>query len=668
MRRWVPLVCCVAFGFACASRPAQPKVPTTEAAKRNADRDAVLLRSGTLVEGKIVERTEAGVAVETEKGVRLFPARDVAEISLARPAPAVPVASTPSPSPDRSLPPQGWLPRTDPSEPLQHVEITFFADHPWSDCLGSLTRAVEQVPELDLFIEPGSRLVLHDPKQWGYHAHLFPGDLLHRPHGKPGLDLPLPASVSELPSAVAFVSPAQEIRPVDSASPRRSYTPPDALYARLRPLGEADVHLQAQPFSGGTPVKTPLGSLWVFSLPRNDRQFVLYLLDPEKHHSEVLREAFAAYGDSILSPDLMIDLVASDGRQVGRILVLPLPPSLSADGPAPLPVSVLAGENAAFVASTSVPPRQALLLPSRSASTRADVQLSFYGVSQDVRERIVVAHGTGRPSDDDVVARVRDLVPSAPDERVAIDVSGLPAERFPVVAWLTHRRSYVWSDGGLLPPPVSRAAANFLGEKPTKAISNVSLPHVLPLFFRGPEPSLPSDSNDLAEAAVAGGMQSAFLRDVLGRGLGEGVSTSISNLMPRAAPDSSSGSPNVTNIYITIPPHAPAGTGSLTGPAFSVFGGGSGGGSRPTGPYLRNTTGEPILADPSSSLIGPWNTLDPSTGKFSGPGGTAPYGTGTYNAKNGSLGKGGMSSSYETTGYSMNASGVPSIHFRRRDR
>ena len=78
---------------------------------------------------------------------------------------------------------------------------------------------------------------------------------------------------------------------------------------------------------------TANGSLWAFTLPRNSRQFFVYLLDRNRRHGEILKAAYVGYGETILAADLIVDIVGADGIALGRVLALPYPDHLSADGP-----------------------------------------------------------------------------------------------------------------------------------------------------------------------------------------------------------------------------------------------------------------------------------------------------------------------------------------------
>src|SRR6185503_14554830 len=126
-----------------------------------------------------------------------------------------------------------WLPRTDPREPVQQTEVLFHDAHGLADCVGpTLAQAHQELPDFRLFVEPGGKILLQDPKQWGYHAHL-PGGALRIPAGKPGLSIDLSKDEASIPESVAFVSPAQEIKAGDGEA-RSSYALPDAVTAGIR--------------------------------------------------------------------------------------------------------------------------------------------------------------------------------------------------------------------------------------------------------------------------------------------------------------------------------------------------------------------------------------------------------------------------------------------------
>jgi len=264
--------------LAACSAPARTAAPTS-AMDGDGREDALRLTNGEVVRGRIVEETPRQVVIERESTVSTFPRAAIFSIDYSKERwqerrqtlrPAEPPAAAP--------PSSTWLPRSDPSEPLQQTEVLFYDTHALAECVGpALAQAHQELPDLRLFAEPGGKIVLHDPKQWGYHAHL-PGGALRIPAGKPGLTIDLPRDEAALPESIAFVSPAQEIRAGEGET-RTSYALPDAVYAAIKPMSVAPTMLAIQPFAGGKPIATPNGSMWAFTLPRNSRQFFVYLLD-----------------------------------------------------------------------------------------------------------------------------------------------------------------------------------------------------------------------------------------------------------------------------------------------------------------------------------------------------------------------------------------------------
>jgi|GEM_PF-2480166 len=518
----------------------------------------VRLTNGQAVRGKIISVDDKWYTLEDESGLQQISAKHVVGYGYDKDTSGLTVSTNNDDASRKPLPPSSWYPRLSGRDRMDQIEVTFFDPHPWAgdgSCVGQLGKVFEESPELVLFGEPGGRLVLHDPKLWGYHSHLFPGDTLQRPVEKPGLTIDIPKS--GLPQSVAFVSPAQENQNPDNPK-RTSYAIPDAVYAKILDLSAADATLASQYFSGGKPKETTSGSVFAFSLPRNDRQCWVYLFDGAKKHGKILAEAYAAYGDAVLAPDIMIDMVAGDGTVVGRVMLLPIPDFLSADGPAPLPISILVGKDAAVVTTVPVPPRQSVVLPPKAPSTRADVNIYFYEVSKTITEKIITAYGTGRPNKD-VTVKTRALTQRESDEHIRIDVSSLPADRYPAVAWLFLRRSYVWRDGGFLPNIQPMPAPPLREKKPAHVISNKGrIPHVLPILFVGPDPGK-GDDRSLLDSPVVGGMSNALLGDALQREAGLALQTlnTLGNIGDKASDRGDKGDSvtSVTNVYITIPPH-----------------------------------------------------------------------------------------------------------------
>jgi len=605
-------------------------------------RDTVRLTNGDVVQGRILEDNGRQVVIERESVVSTYPRAAIFSIDYAkarwqeRSAPL----QRPETPPDAARPATTWIPRTDPRDPIQQTEVLFHDTHAIADCLGSgLAKTHQDLPDLILFAEAGGRILLHDPKRWGYHAHL-PGGRLRVPTGTPGLAIELARDEADLPDRVAFVSPAQEIKAGDGDG-RSSYALPDAVCAALKPVSVADTLLPLQPFAGGKAAPTPNGSLWAFTLPRNARQFYVYLCDPTRRHGEILKAAYVAFGETLLAADLMIDVLGADGLALGRVLLLPFPENLSADGPALEPLTVFAGpvKDPTPVTTLALPPREAIQLPPKAAATKADVLVSHFEVSASVPQAVVVAHGLGRPTRD-VTIVARDLTPEDPDLIAKIDVSSLPEERFPAVAWLYQRRAYRWkTTGGYRPPVPAAAVPPRRPARLAKVRKSEAIPHVIPLLFVGPRPRPASERAADPSAQIAGGMASGLLRDALGRGSGGNLTQTIA---PAAAPAGDSGSvSNVTYVYITSPPHTPgsdAGSmapkswsngsdGTLYGLHYNSYGTGgamfAAPGSPGTGPggFVMQPVGSQDMRTGATYGSGGGLLYDPQTGATSSAGG-----------------------------------------------
>jgi hypothetical protein len=591
--------------------------------------DAVRLTNGDVIHGRIVEENGRQVVVERETVVSTYPRSAIFGIDYSKERwqeRRQPLQSTDNPA-SAARPSTTWLPRTDPREPLQQTEVLFYDTHALVDCIGApLAKAHHDFPDLRLFVEPGGKILLHDPKQWGYHAHL-PGGALRIPAGKPGLSIDLPKDDAALPETVAFVSPAQEIKAGEGET-RSSYALPDAITAAVKSMSTAEAMLASQPFAGGRPTATPNGTMWAFTLPRNSRQFFVYLLDQNRKHGEILKASYVGFGETILAADLMVDIVGVDGVTVGRVLVVPFPDNVSADGPAREPLTVYAGpvKDPTTIVTLSLPPREAIQLPSKAASMKADVLVSHYEVSASVPQAVVLAHGVGRPTKD-VTIVARELTPKDPDEIVKIDVSSLPEERFPAVVWLYQRRTFVWkTTGGHLPRVAAASVPPRLEAKLAKVKRSEAIPHVIPLLFLGPKPSAVSGRGADPAAGIAGGMANGLLRDALLRDAG-GLGSLTQNLAPGAGgvPGDGSGAvSNVTNVYITSPQHTPA----------SDLGGmlGGAGGGNPYGMHYQTQGGPPAMFAPGSSAnallnapMRPAGTLDAASGIFYDRNGAVTY-------------------------------------------
>lgn len=533
--------------------------------------DVVRLTNGEVVKGRILEENARTVVVERDDRVLTLPRAAVYSIDYSRDSwkeRNAPLRESEA-APSSPRPASSWYARRHPSEQVEQTEVLWFDGHPFEDCVGeSLGKAHAELPDFKLFVEPGGRVLLQDPRRWGYHAHGFPGGF-YKPGTQPGLSIELSRNEAELPSALAFVSPSQEMKSQDGG--RGSYTPPDAVYAELRALSTAEGMLAVQPFAGGRAAETRLGSLWAFTLPRNSKQFYLYLLDPAKKHGETLKAAYAGYGDTILAPDLMIDSVAADGTAVGRVMVLPYPDGIPADGPAPEALTVYSGptHDPSRVAAAAIAPRLSLQLPTSGSATKATLLLCHFDVLPNVPQSMLTAWGTGRPAAGEANLAMKDLKPKEPDHLVRIDLSGWSEDRFPAVAWFQHRRTYAWkSTGGMLgtsqPPPPFPDPSRL-----TKVKRSEAIPHVLPLLFTGPKGAGPA-STGAPQPAVSGGMSTSLIGDAFAREAGGALTSSLAP-NPGATSGAGQGMSSVTNVYISSPTHSPlggegSGLSSRTGP------------------------------------------------------------------------------------------------------
>ena len=586
--------------------------PSRASTPMSGDDDAIRLTSGDVVRGRILEENNRQVVIERENVVSTYPRGSIYGIDYSKDRwneRKQPIAAS-DPAPSSARPATTWLPRTDPRDPVRHTEVLFHDAHGLADCVGpALARAHQELPDLRLFVEPGGRLELRDPRQWGYHAHL-PGGALRIPAGKPGLSIDLPRNEGALPETVAFVSPAQEIR-AGAGETRTSYALPDAVFAALQPVASADAALAAQPFAGGRAASTPNGTMWAFTLPRNSRQFFVYLLDPQRRHGEILKAAYVGFGDTILAADLMIDILGADGVALGRVLAVPFPDQVSADGPAREPLVVYAGpiKDPTAVVTLALPPREAIQLPPKPSSTKADVLVSHYEVSPAVPQHAVLAYGMGRPTKD-VSLVSRALTLAEPDHIVKIDVSSLPEDRFPAVVWLYQRRTFAWkTTGGYLAPASATPVPPRLEARLAKVKQSDAIPHVIPLLFSGPRPPAAGAARGWEPAAgVAGGMANALMRDALARESG-GLGSLTQNIAPAGTPVATDGTgsfSNVTYVYITSPPHTPGTDAGVAGYGMYY----PAGGGAPYGVNYQGT-GSTVVRPGYAPMI---TTYDPTTG------------------------------------------------------
>ena len=593
--------------------------------------DVIHLTNGEEIRGKIIDESPSNVTVQRDGRVSVISRGAVYNIDYSRETYAARTAPPLKPAPTSArVPTSSWYPRSNENERVDQTEVLWFETHPFESCVGpQFADTYRRLPEMTLFAVPGGKIVFHDVRLWGYHAHLFEPAGYHKPVDKPGLRIPVPEEESELARSIAFVSPAQEMKSVESPE-RTSYAIPDAIYARLNPFSQAEGMLAAQPFAGGKPMKTAYGTLWAFSLPRSN-QFYLYLLDPEKTHAAVLKNAFVAYSDTILAADAVIDMEDPDGAIVGRVLVVPFPDQVSADGPAPEPVIVYTGptQDPTEIARVTLPPRHSLQLPPRPPSTKADVYLNYYEVSQDVPQSVVVAYGADRPTGK-VTMTARELTPQTSTQHLRLDLSSLPAERFPAVVWLSQRRTFAWREtGGYLPPvPALSVPPRAEPKKLTRIKRSDPIPHVLPILFYGPKGAAGGSSGAVRgsdpAAGLAGGMSSALMADALNRESG-GIrfSPTVSSTGgPGTVPGVlGSGLSNTTNVTVVVPPHEPTGAG-ISGGTFTN----GGGGLPPAGRYL-STYGQPgrVTQLNRNAPMGAHGHIDHTSGIWRDPSGRVVY-------------------------------------------
>lgn len=514
-----------------------------------------------------------------------------------------------------------WFARRSASEGVEVREITWQERSDFKDVIGEKwAEACRRTPELHLFLPPGGSIAFGDPKGWGYHARTWPDGALHLPEGKAGVKVPLRAEEGRLPEAVAFVSPSMEMKTREEAA-RMSYAPSDVIYAAAHPASHLEGMLAAQPFSGGAPRKTPLGELWAFGLPRNAESWWLYAADGGgRSHRKVLDTLGVAFGDTVLVPDAAIDVKAPDGTVAARVLLLPYPDEVGLDAAASVALFVGTPKDPSPLASVPLPPRQAVIAPLRPPATRADVWVQHYDVSPRVPQRLLIAYGTGRPTAGATVVE-REIAPETADERVALDLSGREEHEFPAVVWFSARRTFVWrAPGGRLPrtPEAPQEAVEAL--RLTRVKKSGPLPHVLPVYFRGPAPVGAGVSRaggaDPAAAAV-GGMSSALLQDALRREPGGPAVFPAQPISgPPAAPagGTPNGLSNTTYVQVVVPPHA-FGGGGLGGMAGGWGGGGGGVVPPPAGMYL---TGPGAAG--AASLTGLTSSAMPVAGYMDGSG------------------------------------------------
>jgi len=540
--------------------------------------DMIFLTNREVVKGRILSETSTDVTVEKENTVAVINRGAIYNIEYSKDSYAR--KSAPPLQPSESLgqrrPASTWFPRAAANQAITQTEITWSNDHEIKSCIGpALADAFQRFPEIRLFVPPGGKVTFHDNRKWGYHAHVAAKGML-KPEARPGLTIPVPQHDGEIPDSVTFVSPSQEMKTADGAE-RTSYAIPDAIHAILKPISQAQATLAVQPFGGGRPSKTRNGELWAFGLPRNASTWYLYLQDDAAgSHAKLIGSTFAAFGDTVLAPDNVIDVQAADGAVAGRVLILPYPEEASADGAAAVTVCTGPREDPSVLVTLPLPPRQVVVSPHNPPALKADVWVQHYDISSTVPQNLVVVHGIGRPTAD-VTLQARELTPDSPDERIKLDFTSKKEESFPLVAWIYARRTYAWKTSGGYLPAVAPLAVPAGPELQKLVRVKVSLPlsHVLPLYFQGPKPFAAESAQrgvDPSTGMVVG-MSSALVHDVIGR-QGGNLTQTIAPSAVSQAPGQGNGFNNTTNVTVVIPPQ----TGGIGGvPGFGALGGGAGG-------------------------------------------------------------------------------------------
>ncbi|MBI3854799.1 MAG: hypothetical protein HY293_03815 [Planctomycetes bacterium] len=643
----VLLYAAVAAAFplaACSAGPRSTSPSGSSSMEGDAAADTIYLTNREVVKGKILSETSTDVTVEKENTVAVINRGAIYNIEYSKES--YTRKSAPPLQPSEPLgqrrPASTWFPRSSASQPVNQTEITWSNDHEIKSCIGpALSDAFQRFPEIRLFVTPGGKVTFHDSRKWGYHAHVASKGML-KPEGRPGLTIPLPQAEGEIPDSVTFVSPSQEIKTADGTE-RSSYAIPDAIHAVLKPVSQAQATLSVQPFAGGKPVKTKNGELWAFGLPRNSSTWYLYLHDDAGgSHSKLIGGSFAAFGDTVLAPDNVIDVQSADGAVSGRVMVLPFPEDASADGAAAVTVCTGPREDPSVLVTLPLPPRQVVVSPHNPPALKADVWVQHYDVSNSVPQSLVVAHGTGRPTAD-VSISARELTPDSPDERIKLDFTSRKEEQFPLVVWIYARRTYAWKTaGGYLPPvaPLTVPSAPEL-QKLVRVKYSLPLSHVLPLYFQGPKPASTESGHRGMDPAVGmiAGMSTALVQDAFAR-QGGGMTQNISPSATGGSSSPGSGAfNNTTNVTVVVPPQ----TGGIGGvPGFGSLGSGGLGGMSPVHPYapsvppagtyLSSYPGFPGGVSPASALIrnagAPMQVsgyTDPNTGRYYNTSGQAVY-------------------------------------------
>src|SRR6185503_10456216 len=240
----VLLVLIASGAAACSSGPRSTSPSGSTSMEGDTTPDTIFLTNREVVKGKILSETSTDVTVEKENTVAVINRGAIYNIEYSKDsyarksAPPLQAAE----SAGQRRPASTWFPRATAGQAISQTEITWSDDHEIKSCVGpTLADAFQRFPEIRLFVPLGGKVTFHDSRKWGYHAHVAGKGLL-KPEGRPGLTIPVPQHEGEIPEAVTFVSPSQEMKTADGAE-RTSYAIPDAIHAILKPISQAQATL-----------------------------------------------------------------------------------------------------------------------------------------------------------------------------------------------------------------------------------------------------------------------------------------------------------------------------------------------------------------------------------------------------------------------------------------
>lgn len=601
----------VLFLASVASCTSSPKAgPSGESAMEGKESvDTLHLTTKEVRRGQIVGITESYVLLRTEDGTSQISRGAIYEIKYSDET--LKRLNTPPPQPvetPKKVAVSTWYPRNDSREAVSQTEVTFFDEHPFTgdgSCVGKLADTYVKIPELRLFVPAGGKIVLDDRRIFGYHAHAWPSGF-YKPVGKPGLIIPVGPEDKDVPEAIAFVTPKQEMTSTDGPE-KKSVAISDCIYSTVKPLGAAQATLAVQPWAGGKPQKTKYGDLWAVGLPRNKDTWYVYLHDDEKRsHSKYLKSTFAVFGNTVLEANVAINVEDKDGFVTGRVMVVSVPDEVAADGDAPILICAGTLADPLPLVSVGLPPRATLVTPSAPAATKANLAIHHHRVAKETPETVVIAYGTGQATGD-VTVLAHELTPAKSDDEITVDMSGKAEDAFPQILWLYSRRTFAWrTSGGMLPMVPPLPAQQDLPDAPklTRAKWAPPLSHVTPILFRGPKPPTFQGYRSDPAAGLAGGMANGLAQDALMREAG-GTPLGFTNNVgtPGMGGSGASNWQNYSIVNITVPPPGPGG----------LAGGGGAGAILPpaSGMHLQTTPGwaptvgaAPWAHNPATQLSG----------------------------------------------------------------